>query len=179
MMRASEDIGLSWGAVALGWLIAACAGAGLSLLLKLLYPVEADGAVPDLAAVPAVSGFAAGSTPVVALLSGATLFGGARGSPHGGAGALHQARVVRSGTPAEGHHLPIEEARLRLGAPDHALAGRTEHRPQRGGCRPLRHPTGEQARSRRSGWVVVGVLAARGVGVEGGRLPFPSRGSAC
>ncbi|WP_049761177.1 hypothetical protein [Rubrobacter xylanophilus] len=145
MMRAPGNVRLSWAAVALGWLVAACAGAGLTALLKRLYPVAvgapvgADGTSLGLAVVLAVSGFLAyllggyvagrragasggingamtgllglcvggvlvsalppagdalardgllppaalgfalGSAPVVALLSGATLFGGCVG----------------------------------------------------------------------------------------------------
>lgn len=62
-MRAPGNVRLSWAAVGLGWLVAALAGAGLTALLKRLYPVavgipvEADGTVLGLAVILAVSGF--------------------------------------------------------------------------------------------------------------------------
>lgn len=88
-MNARERKGIRWGSVALGWLVAAAAGAAVRPLLGALYG--------SLDALPAEAGAPNATTVVLALVSGflAYLLGGftaARSSGH--SGALHGAMTA-------------------------------------------------------------------------------------
>ena len=88
-MNAGERKGVHWGSVALGWLVAAVAGAAMRLLLGALHG--------SLTALPAEAGALNATTVVLALVSGflAYLLGGfTAGRLSGHSGALNGAMTA-------------------------------------------------------------------------------------